>query len=79
MDADGLTYCCATRAEERAARRLGVAAVRVGVRAANGVPDGKLVSFGLAGALSDALRVGEKARVGSPERTVRVTRKLYVK
>jgi len=59
MDADGLTYCCATRAEERAARRLGVAAVRVGVRAANGVPDGKLVSFGLAGALSDALRVGD--------------------
>jgi adenosylhomocysteine nucleosidase len=59
MDADGLTYCCATAAEERAARRLGVDAVRVGVRAANGLPDGKLVSFGLAGALSDALHVGD--------------------
>jgi adenosylhomocysteine nucleosidase len=59
MDADGLTFCVATSAEERAARRLGVRAVRVGVRAANGVPDGKLVSFGLAGALSDSLRVGD--------------------
>jgi adenosylhomocysteine nucleosidase len=60
MDADGLTYCCATTAEERAARKLGVPAVRVGVGAANGVPpEGRLVSFGLAGALSDALHVGD--------------------
>jgi adenosylhomocysteine nucleosidase len=59
MDADGLTFCVATSAEERAARKLGVPTVRVGVRAVNGVPDGKLVSFGLAGALSDALRVGD--------------------
>lgn len=59
MDADGLTYCCATSAEERAARKLGVPAVRVGVRVANGVPDGKLVSFGLAGALSESLHVGD--------------------
>ena len=53
------TYCCATTAEERAARKLGVAAVRVGVRVANGVPEGRLVSFGLAGALSDELHVGD--------------------
>jgi hypothetical protein len=60
MDADGLTYCCATTAEERAARKLGVPAVRVGVRVANGIPpEGRLVSFGLAGALSDALHVGD--------------------
>jgi adenosylhomocysteine nucleosidase len=59
MDADGLTYCVATTAEERAAKKLGVAAVRVGVRAANGVPEGRLVSFGLAGALREGLAVGD--------------------
>jgi adenosylhomocysteine nucleosidase len=59
MDADGLIFACATTAEERAARKLGVPAVRVGVRAANGVPDGRLVSFGLAGALRDGLAVGD--------------------
>jgi adenosylhomocysteine nucleosidase len=63
MDVDrlrdrGLTFACATSAEERIARRLGLNAVRVGVCVANGVPDGQLVSFGLAGALGD-LRVGE--------------------
>jgi hypothetical protein len=59
MDADGLTFCAATTAEERAARKLGLPAVRVGVRVANGVPEGRLVSFGLAGALSDVLHVGD--------------------
>jgi adenosylhomocysteine nucleosidase len=58
VDADGLTYCCATSAEERLARRAGLNAVRVGVCVANGVPDGRLVSFGLAGALGE-LRVGD--------------------
>jgi hypothetical protein len=53
-----LTFACATTAEERAAKRLGLTAARVGVRAVNGVPEGRVVSFGLAGALSD-LRVGE--------------------
>ena len=57
MDADGLTFACATSAEERLARRLGLNAVRVGIGAANGVPEGRLVSFGLAGSLGD-LRVG---------------------
>ena len=61
MDADRLTatYACATTAEERVARRLGLPAVRVGVRAVNGVPEGSVVSFGVAGALHDGLAVGD--------------------
>jgi adenosylhomocysteine nucleosidase len=58
VDADGLTFACATSAEERVARRLGLEAVRVGVCVANGVPEGSLVSFGLAGSLGE-LGVGE--------------------
>ncbi len=58
MDADGLTYCCATSAEERLARRAGLPAARVGVCVASGVPEGRLVSFGLAGSLGE-LRVGD--------------------
>jgi hypothetical protein len=58
VDADGLTFACATSAEERVARRLGLDAVRVGVCVANGVPEGRLVSFGLAGSLGE-LGVGE--------------------
>jgi len=58
VDADGLTFACATSAEERLARRLGLNAVRVGVSVANGVPEGRLVSFGLAGSLG-GLRVGD--------------------
>jgi hypothetical protein len=59
VDADGLTFACATSAEERVAKRLGLAARRVGVRAVNGVPEGRVVSFGLAGALHDGLAVGD--------------------
>jgi hypothetical protein len=59
VDADGLIYACATTAEERVAKRAGLRAVRVGLRAANGVPAGPVVSFGLAGALDDALNVGD--------------------
>jgi hypothetical protein len=61
VDADGLrslTFACATSAEERLARRLGLNAVRVGLRVTNGVPEGRLVSFGLAGSLGE-LRVGD--------------------
>ncbi len=58
MDADGLTFACATSAEERVARRAGLNAVRVGLGVANGVPEGRLVSFGVAGSLGE-LRVGE--------------------
>jgi hypothetical protein len=59
VDAEGLTFACATSAEERVARRAGLRAVRIGVRGAAGLPAGDLVSFGLAGALHDGLRVGE--------------------
>ena len=58
MDADGLTFACATSAEERVARRAGLNSVRVGLGVANGVPEGRLVSFGVAGSLG-ALQVGE--------------------
>jgi adenosylhomocysteine nucleosidase len=59
VDAHGLTFCCATSAEERVARRVGLRAARIGVRGAAGLPAGRLVSFGLAGALHDGLRVGD--------------------
>ncbi len=62
MDADGLTFACATSAEERVAKRAGLAAVRVGVSVANGVPEGRLVSFGVAGSLASPLEGG--LRVG---------------
>jgi nucleoside phosphorylase len=54
---DGLTFACAMTVEERVARRLG-ATVRVGLAVANGVPEGRLVSFGIAGALRDDLPIG---------------------
>jgi hypothetical protein len=57
MDAHGLTFACATSAEARAARRLGATAALVGLGAVSGVPEGELVSFGLAGAL-DGLKTG---------------------
>ena len=53
-----MTFACATVAEERVARRAGVRAELVGLRASNGVPDGAVVSFGLAGALRDDLAPG---------------------
>jgi len=59
VDADGLTYAVATTAEERVARRLGLRTARIGVRGAAGLPDGPLVSFGVAGALHAGLRVGD--------------------
>jgi hypothetical protein len=58
MDADRVTLACATRAELRAARRAGKRGALVGLSAANGVPEGALVSFGLAGALRDGLPAG---------------------
>jgi len=57
VDADGLTFACAMTVEERIARRLGRTAL-VGLGATNGLPDGPLVSFGIAGALSDDLPIG---------------------
>jgi nucleoside phosphorylase len=55
--ANGLIFACAMTVEERIARRLGPT-VRVGLGVANGVPEGRLVSFGLAGALRDDLPIG---------------------
>jgi adenosylhomocysteine nucleosidase len=57
VDADGLTFACAMTVEERIARRLGRTAL-VGLGAANGIPKGRLVSFGIAGALAADLPVG---------------------
>jgi len=59
VDADGLTFAVATTAEERVAKRLGLQTARIGVRGAAGLPEGRLVSFGVAGSLNDALRVGD--------------------
>ena len=59
MDAEGLTFACATTAEERVARRAGLRSVRIGVGGSAGLPEGRLVSFGLAGALHEGFRVGE--------------------
>jgi hypothetical protein len=58
MDADRVTLACATAAELRAARRARARSALVGLGAANGVPEGPLVSFGLAGALHDGLPAG---------------------
>jgi hypothetical protein len=60
VDVDGLklTFACAMGVEERAARRLGPT-VRLGLGAVNGIPpQGRLVSFGIAGALHPGLEVG---------------------
>jgi hypothetical protein len=57
VDADGLTFACAMTVEERIARRLGRTAV-VGLGASSGIPEGQLVSFGIAGALSAELPIG---------------------
>jgi nucleoside phosphorylase len=73
MDADRVTFACATTAELRVARRSGVRATRVGLGASNGVPAEPVVSFGLAGALRDGLAPGtvvDATRVVDVEGTV---------
>jgi adenosylhomocysteine nucleosidase len=57
VDVDGLTFACAMTVEERIARKLGPTAI-VGLGASKGIPEGRLVSFGIAGALSSELPVG---------------------
>ena len=54
-----LTFACATQTEARAARRLGVRTAVVGIGARKGVPEGPLVSFGLAGGLHDGIECGD--------------------
>jgi hypothetical protein len=53
-----LTLACALDVEERAARRAGAPAARVGLSASLPLPAGQLVSFGLAGALVAGLEAG---------------------
>ena len=55
---DALVFACATAAEQRVARRSGARSALVGLGARNGLPEGPLVSFGLAGALRDGLAPG---------------------
>jgi hypothetical protein len=57
VDADRLTAACATGAEVSTARRAGLRAVRIGIGGVNGLPEGELVSFGIAGGL-DGLAAG---------------------
>jgi hypothetical protein len=54
-----MTLACATRTEERAAKRLGARTALVGVGARRDLPEGPVVSFGLAGGLHDGLQCGE--------------------
>jgi hypothetical protein len=54
-----MTFACATRTEERAARRLGADTALVGIGARRGVPEGPVISFGLAGGLHDGLVCGD--------------------
>jgi hypothetical protein len=58
LDPDGLIFGCAMGVEERIARRLGPT-VRLGLGASSGIPtEGRLVSFGVAGALRPGLEIG---------------------
>jgi adenosylhomocysteine nucleosidase len=58
LDPDGLIFCCAMGVEERIAKRLGPT-VRIGLGASSGIPgEGRLVSFGVAGALRPGLEIG---------------------
>ena len=54
-----MTVVCATRTEARAARRAGLKAAVVGIGAQRELPEGPLVSFGLAGALHDGFACGD--------------------
>jgi hypothetical protein len=54
-----MTMACATRTEARAARRAGLHAAVIGIGATRELPDGPLVSFGLAGALHDGFELGD--------------------
>jgi adenosylhomocysteine nucleosidase len=53
-----LTLACALEVEERAARKGGAHAARVGLGAGLPLPEGRLVAFGLAGALVPGLEPG---------------------
>ena len=70
LDLDGVTFACATRTERRAAPQP---SVLIGIGGRRGLPGGRLVSFGLAGSLDDAVPVGtllDAARVVAEDGTV---------
>jgi hypothetical protein len=54
-----MTLACATKTEERVARKLGAPTALVGIGARRALPEGPVVSFGLAGGLHDGLECGE--------------------
>ena len=54
-----MTLVCATKTEERVARKLGARTALVGIGARRALPAGPVVSFGLAGGLHDGLACGE--------------------
>ena len=54
-----MTLACATKTEERVARKLGARTALVGIGARRALPEGQVVSFGLAGGLHDGLECGE--------------------
>ena len=67
-----MTLACATKTEERTARKLGGRTVLVGIGARR-LPEEQVVSFGLAGGLHDGLACGnvlDATRVVDPEGTV---------
>ena len=53
-----VTLACALKVEQKAARKAGARTALVGLGAALPLPEGRLVSFGFAGGLGDALRPG---------------------
>jgi hypothetical protein len=68
-----VVLACALKVEERVARRAGGRAALVGQGANLPLPDGRLVSFGFAGALVDELEAGTlltASRVVDPAGTV---------
>jgi len=70
VDPERLTLACATALEQEAGERAGLATSLVGLRGVNGLPQGRLVSFGLAGALREDLPCGtvlDGVRVVDPD------------
>jgi adenosylhomocysteine nucleosidase len=55
---EGFVLVCALASEERSARRAKARVARVGLGAWRPLPEGRLVSFGLAGALAPGLEPG---------------------
>jgi len=54
-----MTLVCATKTEARSAMYLGAPTAVVGIGARGALPEGPLVSFGLAGALHEGIECGE--------------------